>query len=325
MRLRVRTALAAAFLFLAPAASHATLAPYSQNFEALTLADPAALSTDGWVVYGNVYTLAHAYIYGYGTFPAPNGGSAFCGIVTGEGGVDQGNQQMSVYSDYNNADHGNNRLIESNVFHEQPIALADVGNIWTFQFDAKLGNLTGASTALAFIKTVNPAAGFATTNFITADMTSIPTTWTTHRISLKIDASLVGQLLQFGFSNTATGYVSSGVFYDNLTWQIIPGAVGVPGTQRPNVLELRAAAPNPFAYSTRIDYSMAQRSDADLSVYDITGRRVATLFHGEADAGPHVARWDGRAADGRLAPSGVYQCVLQTAAGRETRSLVLSR
>ena len=70
---------------------------------------------------------------------------------------------------------------------------------------------------------------------------------------------------------------------------------------------------------------MPQRGDADLAVFDVTGRRVATLFHGEAEPGPHSATWDGRSSDGSLAPSGVYRCVLQTAAGRQARSLVLSR
>ena len=47
-------------------------------------ADPNALAADGWVVYGSVFTAGGAYLYGYGTFPAPNGTSAFCDIAAGE-------------------------------------------------------------------------------------------------------------------------------------------------------------------------------------------------------------------------------------------------
>jgi hypothetical protein len=57
------------------------------------------------------------------------------------------------------------------------------------------------------------------TNFITADMTSTPVTWTGYSLSITIDGSLVGQILQFGFSNIATNYEPSGVYYDNVTWQ----------------------------------------------------------------------------------------------------------
>ena len=116
-----------------------------------------------------------------------------------------------------------------------------------------------------------------------------------------------------------------GSFFVDDVWLRRPGVTDVAGAPRPNALELRAAAPNPFLNSTRIEYSIVQESMADLSVYDITGRRVETLFHGQANPGPHVAIWDGRSNDGRLAPTGIYRYVLQTAAGRMERSVVLSR
>ncbi|OGF14507.1 MAG: hypothetical protein A2W00_04885 [Candidatus Eisenbacteria bacterium RBG_16_71_46] len=58
-----------------------------------------------------------------------------------------------------------------------------------------------------------------TTNFLTVDVTSIPVTWNTHLISIAITAGLVGQILQFGFANTATLYKPSGVIYDNLDFR----------------------------------------------------------------------------------------------------------
>jgi len=320
---RARTFLAAALLVAAPSAAHAALAPYTQSFEGLVMGDPAALSSDGWIVYGNAFTPALVYMYGYGPFPAPNGGTAFSAIDAGQGGLEQGTQQLSVYNDYNNLDHANGNWIEANVYREQTISAADVGKTWTFQFDAKLGNLVAPSTALGFIKTLNPAAGWATTNFLTVNTTAIPATWNTYTISLVIDAGLVNQILQIGFASTATNYVASGVYYDNLVWHET-GTTGVGGAGGA-ALALRPAAPNPFRSSTRIDYSLPQRGFADVSVYDIGGRRMATLFRGVAEAGPQTASWNGRYADGQLAPAGVYRAVLQTPAGRVTRNIVLAR
>ena len=194
------------------------LTPYSQDFEALDQGDPAALADDGWLVFGNVFGPDWSYWYGYGTFPAPNGGAAFSAIVVGEGGSEQGDQQLSVYSDYNNTDHGNGAYIEANVFQEQVIDAGAVGQTWIFVFHAKLGNLEGETTALAFIKTLDPASGFAMTNFITEDMTNTPETWTGYFLSITIDEGLVGQILQFGFASTATNYEGSGVFYDNIAF-----------------------------------------------------------------------------------------------------------
>jgi len=221
MRTRATTFLAATFLCLAPIQSRAALNVYIQDFESLVQADPAALSNDGWWVFGNVFSPDHsAYYYGYGPFPAPNPGGGFSAIVTGEGGGGQGAQQLNIYSDYNNGDHANGNLIEANVYHEQTIGAGDVGKTVVFMFDAKRGNLVAPTTAAAFIKTLNPMAGYATTHFVTADMTSIPQTWDTYSVSLAIDAGLVGQLLQFGFMSTATNYAGSGVFYDNI--QFLP-------------------------------------------------------------------------------------------------------
>jgi len=320
---RARTLLAAALLVAAPCAAHAALAPYTQNFEGLVMADPAALAADGWIVYGNAYTPAMVYLYGYGPFPAPNGGNAFSAIDAGQGGPEQGAQQLSIYNDYNNADHGSGNWVEANVYREQTIEAADVGKTWTFQFDAKLGNLVPPSTALAFIKTLNPAAGWATTNFVSVNTTVIPFTWNTYTASLAIDAGLVGQVLQIGFASTATGYISSGVYYDNLVWHET-GTTGV-GDANAAALRLRPAAPNPFSAATRLDFTLPQRGFAEVEVFDVTGRRVATLFRGEAEAGPHAATWDGRTADGGLAPAGVYRAVLRTPAGRLTRNVVLAR
>ena len=216
---KVTTALAAAFLLVAPLASHAALANYSQDFEALAQASPTALGADGWKVFGNVFSPDHSvYYYGYGPFPAPNNAGGFCGIdFTPEPG--HAAQDLVVYSDYNNGDHGAGNQIEANVFQEQTVDAADVGSSWTFRFDAKLGNLVAPTTALAFIKTLNPAAGWAMTNFITVDMTAIPSTWNAYSLTIAIDPSLAGQILQFGFANTCTSYNPSGVFYDNVSFR----------------------------------------------------------------------------------------------------------
>jgi hypothetical protein len=311
---------AAALACLIPAAGLA-LTPYSQDFEGLVLSDPDALGNDGWLVFGNVFDPGGAYLYGYGPFAAPNGTNAFCDIVTGEGGAEQGTQQLVVYSDYNNLDHGAGDLIESNVFHEQTIAAGDVGTIWEFAFQAKLGNIGGSSTAQAFIKTLDPGSGYALTNFITADMTSIPVTWSGFSLYIRIDASLEGQILQFGFMNTATNYEPSGIFYDNVIFHLFM-LLDVPDSPASGV-SLRQNYPNPFNPMTRIDFSLEQPGTVAISVFDLAGRRIAVLQQGELAAGEHHVIWDGRTSDGRPAAAGQYWYVLRTANGQVSRSMVL--
>jgi hypothetical protein len=327
MARRATLVLAAALLCLTPVAGHAALSSYLGTFEGMGIGEigaPNSLSLDGWLAYGNVFN-GTVYMYGYGPYPAPNDGAAFCAVTTGQGGDLQGLNQLSVYSDYNNQGaHTAGYLVEANVYHEQTVAAGDVGSTWTLQFDAKLGNLVAPTTAVAFIKTIDPNNGWQMTNFITVNTTAIPAMWNTYTISIPVTADLVGQFMQFGFASTATHNNASGVIYDNVVWHQTAGA-GVGDGTLAGGLQLSAAAPNPFRNATRLVFTLPQRGDADLSVFDVTGRHVATLFHGDAAAGPHTATWNGRSSGGSLAPSGVYRCVLQTAAGRQAKSLVLSR
>ena len=136
---------------------------------------------------------------------------------------------MSVFSDYSNLDQAGN-WIESIVYQEQAIDATDVGSIWSFTFDVKQGNQMPDSSSLAFIKTLDPGNNNALTNFLTEDTTDLGFDWSTYTLDLLIpaDNSLDGQLLQFGFSSTATNYTPSGVLYDNINFST-PSAVPLPG------------------------------------------------------------------------------------------------
>ena len=187
---------------------------YEQNFNLLPI--DGAVIGDGWLYFINV---AAPVPYGYGG-PAPNG-PQICALVDDQGGPEQEPQQLSVYSDYNNLDHGNGYLIETNVFQEpfgfnNRIPASEVGKTYTFLFQAKAGNIGASTTANAFIKVLNPDAGFAETAADRQDTTSLPADWGGYSVSLTIDASWVGQILQYGFTTNATNFEPSGNFYDNV-------------------------------------------------------------------------------------------------------------
>jgi len=208
--------LSSALTCLAASTGWAQIGSYSQDFEAVDQASPSALADDGWLVGANVFDAGGGWLYNYFAFPAPNGGAAFCAVAAGEGGPDQGAQQMVVYNDYNNGDHGNGHLIEANVFRERVIDASDVGKTMVFSFDGKLGDLQSPTTASAFIKILNTNT-WGLDAFLQTDMTNAPTTWNSHSMSLTIDAAWVGFIFQVGFMNTATGWNPSGVVYDNIS------------------------------------------------------------------------------------------------------------
>jgi hypothetical protein len=84
-------------------------------------------------------------------------------------------------------------------------------------------------------------------------------------------------------------------------------------------------APSPFTDRTSVDYVLEREGSVRLTVHDVAGRAVATLFEGARGAGHHAAAWDGRRADGSRAASGIYFVTLETGARDLTRKVVLSR
>jgi hypothetical protein len=83
--------------------------------------------------------------------------------------------------------------------------------------------------------------------------------------------------------------------------------------------DLRLAAyPNPFNPSATIRFTLPRRGEAELAVYDVTGRQVSVLVDGVLTAGEHRVSFDGA----RL-PSGIYFARLTAGGAQATQKLLL--
>jgi hypothetical protein len=93
----------------------------------------------------------------------------------------------------------------------------------------------------------------------------------------------------------------------------------------PMRLALSAAMPNPFSGSTRFTLSLPRPGDVDVSVHDLSGRRVATILHGLFDAGSRDVAWGGTRDDGVRLRDGVYFVRVSAPGGETARKVVLLR
>ncbi len=76
----------------------------------------------------------------------------------------------------------------------------------------------------------------------------------------------------------------------------------------PRLLKIIQNYPNPFNASTKISYVLPQTGNIKLSIYNLLGQHVTTLFDGTQSAGVHSQNWDASAC-----PSGLYFARLTTA------------
>jgi hypothetical protein len=81
--------------------------------------------------------------------------------------------------------------------------------------------------------------------------------------------------------------------------------------------------PNPFNPNTTVCYTVPARGHVTVSVYDVHGTHVATLFNGERGAGVYSVDWDGRTGDAAVAASGVYFARVEDASGTRSKKMVL--
>jgi hypothetical protein len=120
-----------------------------------------------------------------------------------------------------------------------------------------------------------------------------------------------------GFPQTEGAITNNPVVY--LSYSQLPPLLSVDdGNSVPRNFTLSQNYPNPFNASTNIEFELSKASRVELSVYDITGARVATLLNGDRPAGKHQINWDASAI-----ASGVYYYTLRADGAETSRKMTL--
>jgi hypothetical protein len=101
-----------------------------------------------------------------------------------------------------------------------------------------------------------------------------------------------------------------------------PGDVGEVDVRVNRLFQNR---PNPFNPRTVIRFSLAQRGDVELAIYDASGRLVRKLVDGRLEPGLHEAVWDGLDERGQRVSSGIYWSQLRTEGYVSSKKLVVLR
>ena len=86
----------------------------------------------------------------------------------------------------------------------------------------------------------------------------------------------------------------------------------------PDIISLFEPFPNPFNPVTSISYELSFISNVNLTVYDMTGRKVAELYKGTNTPGYHTISWNALGHS-----SGIYYVKMRTGEYISTQKLML--
>lgn len=150
-------------------------------------------------------------------------------------------------------------------------------------------------------------------NQVLASIEGAGTTTEPHRYEFIDDQVIPG--------NTYT-YVLADISYANeeTKYTGLPVTVTITENDIPAEFALEANYPNPFNPVTMINFELSETGDIDLSIYDMTGKIVANLIHGNMQAGFHQTAWN---ASGFV--SGIYFYRLTAGDFVETKKMVLMK
>jgi hypothetical protein len=136
------------------------------------------------------------------------------------------------------------------------------------------------------------------------------------------DALITGSTSSFAYTDVN---VAGGATYDYwLEARLAGGGAETFGPKRgwvrKTVFVLSQNYPNPARTTTTIPFSLENPAGVSLALYDLAGRRVATLFEGLAYVGGNEVR-----ADVSRLPPGVYVYRLEAASGVAAKKMVIAR
>ncbi len=83
--------------------------------------------------------------------------------------------------------------------------------------------------------------------------------------------------------------------------------------------------PNPFNPETKISFILPKKAYGHLSVYNLKGQKVASLYQGLLNSGYHNYVWDGKNSQSASVSSGIYFVKLEVEGKSQTHKIVLMK
>ena len=109
---------------------------------------------------------------------------------------------------------------------------------------------------------------------------------------------------------------------DDIYWSGGGQILSIPNTF-PDRYLLMKNFPNPFNPITNIEYNVPENAMVNVTIYDMVGRKVKSLFNGYQDKGYKSITWNATNDRNESVPSGVYLYKIDSGKHQQTKKMLL--
>jgi hypothetical protein len=180
----------------------------------------------------------------------------------------------------------------------------------------------------------NPSADYWTvdvtsdgTNWVHLEHTTdSANTWTQKTFDVGAFVPLTGTIrFRFIAEDIAPGTLVEAAVDDITVTMIRPASAGLSEPGGVAVSGLGLCRPNPIGGGAALSYRLSSASPVKIDLYDVSGRRVRTLFEGARTAGEHTLSFDSVDEQGRKLASGIYFVRMETPSLSQVRQVTVLR
>lgn len=113
------------------------------------------------------------------------------------------------------------------------------------------------------------------------------------------------------------------LYIKNLILEIKSASLLVDQKMKPELFKLHANYPNPFNPITSIAYDLSKTTFVNISIFDMTGRKIRTLIKRSQEEGYKSVLWNGANDRGETVSAGLYLYTITIKNKRQTRKMLL--
>jgi hypothetical protein len=139
-------------------------------------------------------------------------------------------------------------------------------------------------------------------------LADIGQTWSIHfdDTGATLDQEYTATLTLASTDEALPGATAASDLVVSLRAKPLTGAADVPGGELPAALAFHAPRPNPLTREAVFAFDLPQAAPVSLAIYDLTGRRVASLVSGSLGPGRYQMPWRAVTEGGARVPGGLY-------------------